>query len=393
MIKKFNKRGIAVVIGYILLVVTTIVMGGVTYSVVKTYIPKNTPECPSDTSLLIRQAICSDGNLKLTFENRGLFDIHGFYIRAKETPESKLATVNLNPNSEDGLYTFNNPVKPSSISDEIKIDFDTSVCGENNGYCSYVSDSSGKCVGKYECEKDPQDKKNCEKLGCTYVNPGTLYYNVNSIEILPVVKMKNDDGRESVSVCSPAKITETIQYCNIAEKECPDGTSLEFIQSVNLIPTNLNYVAYYFVGVGIPGTDYTPGGTGYPHETPIILKDQTGVKNRRGSYVKSFDLNAGRYKVEIKKGAWRRTSNMYNWESTANVVWKDTNSKLTLFRFGTSKFYPNALTAQTNGQGKGYLFNHNGGKVYLAVDDSVETDNTWDNKIGPVVVDIYQCKN
>ena len=50
-----DKRGISIVIGYILLVTVSIAMSILVYQWLKTYVPKEFLECPDGTSILAKE--------------------------------------------------------------------------------------------------------------------------------------------------------------------------------------------------------------------------------------------------------------------------------------------------------------------------------------------------
>ena len=81
--KKENKKGLSVVIGYVLLVVISISLALLVYAWMKGFLWKPPKECPEGISLIIdfcRINITSK-NLNLGLKNNGLFDIDGFIIR------------------------------------------------------------------------------------------------------------------------------------------------------------------------------------------------------------------------------------------------------------------------------------------------------------------------
>jgi len=112
-----NKKGVSLMIGYILLVSIAIVMGGIIYVWLKTYVPAEALECPDDVSLYIENLACQENptqpnnyNLTLNIKNNGLFNVGGFYIHATKNPEEELATLDLSQNltkKGDGIKGLN----------------------------------------------------------------------------------------------------------------------------------------------------------------------------------------------------------------------------------------------------------------------------------------------
>jgi|GEM_PF-775768 len=79
-----DKKGLSVMIGYVLLVVIGITLAVLVYGFLKIYVPTNQPSCPDNIALSIEEFSCSDGALELTLMNRGLFNLDAAYIRIGE---------------------------------------------------------------------------------------------------------------------------------------------------------------------------------------------------------------------------------------------------------------------------------------------------------------------
>ena|SRR3989344_2555949 len=119
-------RGDSVVIGYVLLIVLAVGMAAAVYSYLKFYVPKDQPQCPDGVSLIVKNASCSSGEGKfdITLVNRGLFTVHGAYIKVGDKGKVYKTTINC-PNSSNlgfgscSLY-FNDglnfdPLEPNEI--------------------------------------------------------------------------------------------------------------------------------------------------------------------------------------------------------------------------------------------------------------------------------------
>jgi hypothetical protein len=101
MIKR-NKKGVSVIIGYVLLIVFVIAMGVVIYNWMKTYVPKEDLVCPDEVSLFIKDYSCDSNELNLTLKNNGMFSVGGYFIRVTDNPQAGLATVDISPNITSG---------------------------------------------------------------------------------------------------------------------------------------------------------------------------------------------------------------------------------------------------------------------------------------------------
>ena len=94
-----RKRGVSLMIGYVLLVVVAITLSVLTFAFLKLYLPKDEPKCYEDVVLSIDEATCQDGKLQVTLTNRGLFDINGAFIRIGEGGRIYKQVINENPES------------------------------------------------------------------------------------------------------------------------------------------------------------------------------------------------------------------------------------------------------------------------------------------------------
>jgi len=74
-------KGISEMIGYVLLVVIAVSLGGLVFAFLRIYVPSNNPICPKDISLSVEKAVCDGGAVQVRLKNRGLFNLDGAYIR------------------------------------------------------------------------------------------------------------------------------------------------------------------------------------------------------------------------------------------------------------------------------------------------------------------------
>jgi len=92
-----SKKAVSVVVGYVLLVVFAIVLGGLTFTWIKTYVPTEGLECQEGVSVFIKKSIfnTSTSELKITVKNTGRFSFAGYFIHATNESDQKLATIDL----------------------------------------------------------------------------------------------------------------------------------------------------------------------------------------------------------------------------------------------------------------------------------------------------------
>lgn len=108
--KNLNKKGVSLLIGYVLLIVIAIALSTIVYAYLKLYIPKERAECPNDISLFIDETSCviSAQEIKFTLSNTGFFNVSGAFL--KIGPEDRAVKFQLNRDKE----IFSDPLSPGS---------------------------------------------------------------------------------------------------------------------------------------------------------------------------------------------------------------------------------------------------------------------------------------
>jgi hypothetical protein len=97
-----DKKGISIMIGYVLLVVSAIVLSVVVYQWIKTYVPADKLDCPSDVSMFIEDVNYTCHTLEISLKNNGLFNIDGYFIHITDEEEQELATIDLSDYHREG---------------------------------------------------------------------------------------------------------------------------------------------------------------------------------------------------------------------------------------------------------------------------------------------------
>lgn len=100
-----NKKALSEMIGYILLITMAIAISVIAYAWLRTYVPKDKLECPSDVSILIKSLNCNSDIINLKISNNGLFSVAGI-IAKYGIDENQLATGNLNNNLGGRIYLY-----------------------------------------------------------------------------------------------------------------------------------------------------------------------------------------------------------------------------------------------------------------------------------------------
>ena len=130
---------------------------------------------------------------------------------------------------------------------------------------------------------------------------------------------------------------------------------------------------------------------------PITSKDMGNLAS-----VEPVWLSKGVYAFNISEGAWSRwrtdslefNSSLWSrgrnggpgivWESSAAVVYNN-NGNLILDRFGVRNLFKTKTNAES-ASGSKLRINHNGGNLYVLIDDNPIYDNR-----GDITVDVYRC--
>ena len=96
-----SKKGISVLISYVLLVTLAIALAGLTYYFIIPYASNPLPEekCPDGVSLIIESYNCSAGNLDLTLKNTGRHNITGVFVKiVNKTDNLEYLIKDIKPN-------------------------------------------------------------------------------------------------------------------------------------------------------------------------------------------------------------------------------------------------------------------------------------------------------
>ena len=117
-----HRKGVSLMIGYVLLIVGAIVIGGLVYGWLKTYVPKEAVECPEGVSIFIQDLSCDSQQTEYKFDlsitNNGRFAVNGLYVRVAESDEQKIATTDISDklssggNAQAGVILFTQELEP-----------------------------------------------------------------------------------------------------------------------------------------------------------------------------------------------------------------------------------------------------------------------------------------
>ena len=111
---KKDKRGVSVLIGYVLLIVIAVIIAAIVYTWLRTYVPTESLNCPDGSSIYISDANYCDNLLSLTLKNNGRFDLAGYFIHASNS-SGQIATIDLSQDFNSTLSYGNSVIFGNSI--------------------------------------------------------------------------------------------------------------------------------------------------------------------------------------------------------------------------------------------------------------------------------------
>lgn len=97
MLRRTTKKGVSIMVGYVMLISIAVIMGVIAYNWMKTYIPNEEIECPDGVALRVQNFSydCTSGSLNLTLRNNGKFNIAGYHIAGSTDSSRTIANIPL----------------------------------------------------------------------------------------------------------------------------------------------------------------------------------------------------------------------------------------------------------------------------------------------------------
>ncbi|MCX6750828.1 MAG: hypothetical protein NTZ83_05200 [Candidatus Pacearchaeota archaeon] len=122
-----SKKGVSVIVGYVLLITFSVFLGAIVYKFLVTLPPREGLNCPDTTSLLIESYNydCDSKILTLNIVNNGKFNVGGYFIYGADSPNltvgnTELSQLNMADDSKltplgvkFGSFTAKNSLKPN----------------------------------------------------------------------------------------------------------------------------------------------------------------------------------------------------------------------------------------------------------------------------------------
>jgi len=100
-----NRKGVSIMVGYVLLVVFAVVLSVVVYQWIKTYVPGESLQCSDGVSVFVKEVSydCSNNQFNITIKNNGRFSILGYFIHAANESAQEIATIDLSQYINDSF--------------------------------------------------------------------------------------------------------------------------------------------------------------------------------------------------------------------------------------------------------------------------------------------------
>jgi hypothetical protein len=172
--QKKNRRGISIVVGYVLLIAISIVMSIIVYQWLKTYVPRDSIKCSEGTSVFIKEIRydCVNSDLNITLKNNGKFSIYGFFIHVSNKTGEEIPTIDISKNLSDGGIISGNSI-------------------------AFSNDRNNKLT--------PEEPTNIKVSSFDVRGYGRLY----KVEIIPT-RMQEINNKETLVSCGDMKVEEDL---------------------------------------------------------------------------------------------------------------------------------------------------------------------------------------
>ena len=119
--KRLSKKAVSEVVAYVLLIVISLSIAGMIYAWLRVYVPGPEQKCPDNVAIVIKDYLCEDAakKINITLQNKGLFNLSGFYVYISNEPEALpvleptfISSSKPVSNSERGYMLFESPLPP-----------------------------------------------------------------------------------------------------------------------------------------------------------------------------------------------------------------------------------------------------------------------------------------
>ncbi|MEK6840441.1 MAG: myxococcus cysteine-rich repeat containing protein [Nanoarchaeota archaeon] len=185
-----KKKGVSVLIGYVLLVVFAVIIAAIVFTWLKSYVPADTLKCPDGVSVFINELTFDNSTreMNLSIRNNGRFDIAGYFIHATNSSSQELPTIDLSAylNQNYSAIKFGNSV--------------------------IIQDNNISLIGEGNLFRPGDQKSNIFDIPAAV---GQIY----SVRIIPT-RFQEEDNKQRFASCSDAKVQQPIGAQYICVPDC-----------------------------------------------------------------------------------------------------------------------------------------------------------------------------
>ena len=272
MINLNGKKGVSLMIGYIILITIAIIISTIVYQQLKTYVPTDSIQCTDGVSILLDKVVyqCDNNTLGITIKNTGRFNIAGYYISASNKSSVDIGTIDLSKYTSTG-----------------------------KGGVVYLGLSATN-INPFAPNKE---------AGSTYDLSNTSIGRLYFVQINPV-RYENINGRNQLVNCGNARIKEALScYSGTNSGSNNQGSNSSNNNSSNSTSPTLTQIDYSGFESGTQGWTFSNSPNGNPDSNrdnarsdvtdtgasggtwSAHLQDNTGYSN----FYKDFDFSNSSY--------------------------------------------------------------------------------------------------
>jgi len=193
--RKFSKKGVSEMIGYILLITVGIAMSIIVFTWLKGYVPTGAVECTEGVSVFIKSYNCATDKLSVEIKNNGRFSLSGYLIHATTAEGQELATQDLS-----GFYDRNN----NGIIESNEVFSQENKHAVFNGEIKFSSDNPTD-----NSFPPSSEETELQSVQTHIFDLSTATFQVHSIEIVPT-RYEIINGKDRLATCTKAKVKQDI---------------------------------------------------------------------------------------------------------------------------------------------------------------------------------------
>ena len=240
MISKKNRKGISIMIGYILLIVIAIIISVIVYQWLKTYIPTDPLECPDGVSVFVEDYTynCTTNQFNFTLKNNGRFSIAGYFIHATNSPEQGVATIDLSEYTSlgvGGAVIFSADINSLIPNNKINNTFDLSNTSIQQIYSVEIVPVTYRVYNNKNRIISCGDSKIREEISCSIGSAVGICGN----GVIEIGEQCDDSNSNSGDGCSSTCSVESGWTCAGEPSSCTEVSEFTYLTCADYIDPQL----------------------------------------------------------------------------------------------------------------------------------------------------------